>query len=305
MARAAPAAIHLCRSIIESTTSAVYVLSRTLRFRSSLQIRPAVLAYDKGLRALRRKCSVIVMEDYPFVLAIAHRGASGYAPENTVAAFRRAIALGVTFIETDLQLTRDAHFVALHDETVNRTTNGQGSVQHMTLAEVRRLDAGSWFGSEFMGERIPTLLDIVDFSRKHDVVFYLELKPSGFWGGEHALISALRESGAIQRTVIISFDPVILQSLRKIEPTLMTGLLFDGQLENPFEKALEIGARQLAVKGDLVSPSLLGEAHKRDLQVVCWTINNPAHMRLLAAAGVDGIMSDYPDRLLSSLKKQP
>ncbi len=237
------------------------------------------------------------------MLAIAHRGASGYAPENTLAAFRRALALGATFIETDLQLTRDAHFVALHDDTVNRTTNGQGAVQHLTLAEVRRLDAGSWFGSEFMGERIPTLLDIVEFSGKHDAVFYLELKPNGFWGGEHALVSALRESGAIQRSVIISFDPVILQGLRKIEPTLMTGLLFDGQIENPFEKALEIGARQLAVKGDLVSPNLLNEAHKRDLQVVCWTINNPAHMRLLAAAGVDGIMSDYPDRLLSSLKK--
>lgn len=239
------------------------------------------------------------------MLAIAHRGASGYAPENTLAAFRRAVALGVTFIETDLQLTRDAHFVALHDETVNRTTNGQGAVQHMTLSEVRRLDAGSWFGSEFMGERIPTLLDIVEFARRHDVVFYLELKPNGFWGGEHALISALRDSDTIQRTVIISFDPVILQGLRKIEPTLMTGLLFDGQFENPFEKALEIGARQLAVKGDLVTPNLLSAARKRDLQVVCWTINNPAHMRLLATAGVDGIMSDYPDRLLSSLQKQP
>ena len=239
------------------------------------------------------------------MLAIAHRGASGHAPENTLAAFRRAVSLGVTFIETDLQLTRDAHFVALHDETVNRTTNGQGAVQHMTLAEVRRLDAGSWFGSEFMGERIPTILDIVEFARKHDVVFYLEMKPNGFWGGEHALISALRDSGAIQRSVIISFDPVILQGLRKIEPTLMTGLLSDGQLESPFEKALEIGARQLAVKGDLVTPNLLTEAHKRDLQVVCWTINSPAHMRLLEASGVDGIMSDYPDRLLSSLKKQP
>ncbi len=239
------------------------------------------------------------------MLAIAHRGASGYAPENTLAAFRRAVALGVTFIETDLQLTRDAHFVALHDETVNRTTNGQGAVQHMTLSEVRRLDAGSWFGSEFMGERIPTLLDIVEFARRHDVVFYLELKPNGFWGGEHALISALRDSDTIQRTVIISFDPVILQGLRKIEPTLMTGLLFDGQLENPFEKTLEIGARQLAVKGDLVTPNLLRAARKRDLQVVCWTINNPAHMRLLATAGVDGIMSDYPDRLLSSLQRQP
>jgi glycerophosphoryl diester phosphodiesterase len=237
------------------------------------------------------------------VLAIAHRGASGYAPENTLAAFRRALALGVSFIETDLQLTRDAHFVAIHDDTVNRTTTGQGAVQQMTLAELRRLDAGSWFGSEFMGERVPTLLEILEFSGKHDVVFYLELKPGGFWGGEHALISALRDSGEIQRAVVISFDPAILQALRRIEPTIMTGLLFNGQLENPFETAIEIGVRQLAVKGNFVTPNLLTEAHKRDLQVVCWTINNLAHMRLLAGAGVDGIMSDYPDRLLTALKK--
>jgi glycerophosphoryl diester phosphodiesterase len=237
------------------------------------------------------------------VLAIAHRGASGYAPENTLAAFRRAVTLGVTFIETDLQLTRDAHFVAIHDESVDRTTTGQGAVHQITLAELRRLDAGSWFGSEFMGERVPTLVEVLEFSRKHDVVFYLEIKPGGFWGGEHALISALRDSGEIQRAVVISFDPVILQALRRIEPTVMTGLLFNGQLENPFETAVEIGARQIAVKGDLVTPNLLTEAHKRDFQVICWTVNNPAHMRLLAGAGVDGIMSDYPDRLLSALKK--
>lgn len=242
-------------------------------------------------------------EKIHYVLAIAHRGASGYAPENTLAAFRRAVAQGVSFIETDLHLTRDAHFVAIHDETVDRTTNGRGEIHNMTLAEARRLDAGSWFASEFMGERIPNLEDILEFARKNDVVFYLELKPSGFWGGEHALISALRESGEIPRSVIISFEPAILSALRKMEPTLMTGLLYDGRIENPFEKALEIGARQIAVRGDLVTPNFLQHARRRDLQVVCWTVNSPAHMRLLVSAGVDGIMSDYPDRLLSVLKK--
>jgi glycerophosphoryl diester phosphodiesterase len=237
------------------------------------------------------------------VLAIAHRGASGYAPENTLAAFKRAVAQGVTFIETDLHLTRDAHFVALHDESVDRTTNGHGPVQNMTLAEVRRLDAGSWFASEFTGERIPTLDDILEFARKNDTVFYLELKPSGFWGGEHALISQLRNSTEIARSVIISFDPVILASLRKIEPTLMTGLLHDGTIGNPFEKAVEIGARQIAVRGNLVTPNFLQRAREVDLQVVCWTVNSPAHMRMLMSAGVDGIMSDYPDRLVSALKK--
>lgn len=238
------------------------------------------------------------------MLAIAHRGASGYAPENTFAAFRKAVAMGAAFIETDLQLSRDARFVAIHDPTVNRTTNGQGSVNEMTLADLRRLDAGSWFGSEFAGERIPTIEEILEFSRKHDVVFYLEMKPSGAWGGEHALISALRDAGEIARTVVISFDPVILASVRKIEPTLMTGLLYEGQIQDPIERALEIGARQLAVRGDLVTPRLLREARERDLQVVCWTVNHPAHMRLLVEAGVDGLISDYPDRLLELTRRK-
>jgi glycerophosphoryl diester phosphodiesterase len=238
------------------------------------------------------------------VLVIGHRGASGHAPENTFAAFKKAVALGAAFIETDLQLSRDAHFVAIHDATVNRTTSGQGAVHDMTLAELRKLDAGSWFGSEFAGERIPTLEEIFEFSKKNDVVFYLEIKPGGSWGGEHALVGALRESGEIPRTVVISFDAAIVLSLRKIEPTLMTGLLYDGQLENPIDKAVEIGARQLVVRGDLVTPAMIAQIHKKDLQVVCWTVNQPAHMRMLMAAGVDGIMSDYPDRLAAAVKKE-
>jgi glycerophosphoryl diester phosphodiesterase len=233
------------------------------------------------------------------VLMIAHRGASGYAPENTMAAFRKALAMGVKFIETDLQLSRDSHYVAMHDDNVNRTTNGEGSVHDMTLAELRKLDAGSWFGSEFAGELIPTLEEILEFTKKHDAVFYLELKPGGSWGGEHALISAMRQSGEAARCVVISFDPSLLTVVRKIEPTLMTGLLYQGQIEQPIEKALSIGARQIAVRGDLVSPSLLTEAKKRDLQVVCWTVNQLPHIRMLFEAGVDGIMSDYPDRLVA------
>src|SRR5438045_5695061 len=96
------------------------------------------------------------------MLVIAHRGAWGNSPENTMAAFKKAVAMGATFIETDLQLSRDARFVAIHDDTVNRTTNGQGAVHDMTLADLRKLDAGSWFGSEFSGERIPTVEEIVE-----------------------------------------------------------------------------------------------------------------------------------------------
>jgi glycerophosphoryl diester phosphodiesterase len=96
----------------------------------------------------------------------------------------------------------------------------------------------------------------------------------------------------------------VVLKLRKIEPTLMTGLLYDGQIENPIEKAVEVGARQLVARGDLVTPALLEQARKKDLQIVCWTVNHPAHMRMLIAAGVAGIMSDYPDQLVAAVKKE-
>jgi glycerophosphoryl diester phosphodiesterase len=117
------------------------------------------------------------------------------------------------------------------------------------------------------------------------------------------LIGALRESGEAARVVVISFDHGILASLRKIEPTLMTGALYDGQVADPLKSALEVGARQVVVRGDLVTPAMIEQARKQDLQVVCWTVNHPAHIRLLMAAGVDGIMSDYPDRLIAAQKK--
>lgn len=234
---------------------------------------------------------------------VAHRGASGHAPENTLAAFLRAVELGANFIETDLQVTRDSHFVALHDETLGRTTNGRGPVSKHTLDELRQLDAGSWFGPHFAGERIPTLDEILQFAREHDVVFYLEMKARGVWGLEHALVATLRNSGVSMRMVVLSFDPQALVALRHIEPTLMTGYLYDQPYGDAVARAVRAGARQLAPRGDLVSPALIAEARRSDLQVVTWTINEPAHMGALISLGVDGIMTDYPDRLTAALRK--
>jgi glycerophosphoryl diester phosphodiesterase len=124
---------------------------------------------------------------------IAHRGASGHAPENTLAAFERAVALGARFIETDLHLSRDARFVAIHDATLERTTNGTGNVRDSTLAEIRRLDAGMWFDREFMGQKVPTLEEIIEFAAQHDVIFYLELKYDAAWGMHYSLVGALQK----------------------------------------------------------------------------------------------------------------
>ena len=228
---------------------------------------------------------------------IAHRGASGHAPENTFAAFQRAVELGATFIETELHVTRDGRFVAIHDCTVERTTNGSGQVHDFTLDELRQVDAGQWFDRDFMGERVPTLEEILEFSRKHDVVFYLEIKFAAVWGMDHALVAALQKAESAPRTIVISFDSATLTPLRRIDPSIMTGLLVEEAKTDCIRAALDLGVRQLCPRLSSVTPKLVEEAHRSDLQVVTWTANTTTDMGAMIAAGVDGIMTDFPDRL--------
>lgn len=219
-----------------------------------------------------------------------------------MAAFRRGVELGARFIETDLQLTRDARLVAIHDATLDRTTNSRGLVKDFTLAGLRELDAGSWFSPEFAGERIPTLDEIIAFAREYDVVFYLELKADSAWGAERALAAALNRAREPLRTAVLSFVPTALGLLRRLDPVLMTGFLFEQPLPDAVERAVSVGARQLAPRGDLVTAALVEQAHRADLQVVTWAINTPDEMRSLIAAGVDGIMTDFPERLCAVLR---
>lgn len=228
---------------------------------------------------------------------IAHRGASGYTPENTMAAFERAVQLGAGFIETDLHLTRDARFVAIHDDTLERTSNGRGPVRDHTLAELRALDVGLWYDRQFAGQQIPTLEEILAFARKHDVVFYLEIKHGAAWGMDHALVGALQNAENAARTVVISFDPSTLAPLPKLDPGIMMGLLVDKAQPNLVKAATELGARQLCPRANLITRELVDRAHAADLQVVAWTVNDPGQMRSLIQTGVDGIMTDRPDRL--------
>jgi len=241
------------------------------------------------------------------VWVVAHRGASGHAPENTMAAFRRAVEMGARFIETDLHLTRDARVVAIHDSTLDRTTNGHGLVDLMPLEEVCALDAGAWFGSRsaesFAGERVPTLDEILRFARERDIIFYLEIKSDSTWGVEHAVVAALRDTGEAARVIILSFDPATLLSVNRLDQTMMTGYLCEHPSNDLVERTVRAGARQIAPRGDLITPALVNRAHEAGLQVVAWTINEPDQMRRLISAGVDGIMSDYPDRLVTVLKE--
>ena len=230
---------------------------------------------------------------------IAHRGASGHAPENTLSAFKRAVELGAGFIETDLHLTRDARFVAIHDATLERSTNGHGAVHDFTLRELRELDAGLWYDRTYAGERIPTLEEVLAFSREHDVVFYLEVKYDAAWGMHSSLAGALRSAENAARTIVISFDPSTLAAIGRIDRTIMMGLLIEGAKPDSMKTALDAGARQLCPRSSAVTSELVVQAHSADLQVVTWTVNRPEEMHSVIDAGVDGIMTDFPDRLRS------
>jgi len=213
---------------------------------------------------------------------IAHRGASGHAPENTISAFERAVQLGAGFIETDLQLTRDGRFVAFHDGVVDRTTNGRGAVHDFTLAELKKLDTGRWFDRQYVGELIPTLEDV-----KYDSAL----------GMHHALAAALQEAENAARTIVISFDPATLASIQKLGPSIMLGLIVDEWLEGSVKLATEVGARQLCPRWDGVTKELVQAAHQADLHVATWTVNKAEDMEAAIEAGVDGIITDFPDRL--------
>lgn len=233
---------------------------------------------------------------------IAHRGASGHAPENTLAAFQRAVELGAQFIETDLHLTRDARFVAIHDDVVQRTTNGKGRVQDFTLAELRELDAGKWFDRDFSGEKIPTVEEVLEFGRAKDVVFYLEIKFDRAWGMDHALVATLQAAGAAARTIVISFDPAAADAIRRLDPSVMTGLLIEDPRIDALKAATDVGARQICVRYDLITHDMANRARRAGLPLVTWTVDETDEMRAAIGIGVDGIMTDLPDRLRALLE---
>ncbi len=232
---------------------------------------------------------------------IAHRGASGLAPENTLAAFRLAAELGSEFIETDLRATSDGAIVALHDASLDRTTAGRGSLAACSSSELRRLDAGSWFDPRFAAERVPTLDEILDWSRQSGLGLFLELKDEPTDRFFKTLLDCLGRSGSRNRLAVISFDLAALQALRRLDPELLTGLLLRQASSDAIRAAQEAGARELLPRHDLVSPGLVEQAHRAGFPVIAWTVNDVSRMRQLLDMGLDGIMTDRPDWLAAAL----
>jgi glycerophosphoryl diester phosphodiesterase len=235
------------------------------------------------------------------VLGAAHRGASRYAPENTLAAFRLALEHGTPAVECDVQRTRDGHLVVLHDETVDRTTDGRGAVADYVLTDLRRLDAGRWFGPEFAGERIPQLEDVLDTVRGRALV-QLEIKntPRPYEGIERQILDALRRRQMEDDVLMMSFDHASIRTARALSPRIATGILYAARLIDGPGAAHAAGADALCVEWTFASEDVVAQAHGAGLGLCVWTVDDEDAIRLCLARGVDGITSN-DTRLLGRL----
>ena len=227
------------------------------------------------------------------MLNIAHRGASGRFPENTLKAFAAAIDAGAQMCELDVQLTVDGAVVVIHDETLERTTDGRGAVRSMTLAQLKRFDAGIRFGREFAGERIPTLEEVMALADGR-CGLNIELKGAGV---ERKVCELLVERRALATAMISSFDWDALAIVRHFEPRVRVGMLASQWPARLVGAAFELKAESINPRSDIVTEDLCIAAHERNLSVYAWTVDEPGEMRRLIAFGVDGIMTNYPERL--------
>lgn len=231
---------------------------------------------------------------------IAHRGASGHRPENTLPAYALAVEQGADMIEIDLHRTRDGAVVILHDDTLH-ALGGTGDVADATLADVRALDAGD-------GERVPTLDEVLDgFGDR--IPFNLELKWSrvgDYAGLEAQALAAVRERGLLDRTLFSSFRDSVLGRLRAAEPRARLALLISPRYpERAVERAGAVGAEALNPWYGLSAPGLVRSAHEAGLAVYPFTVDGPPEMRRLLDAGVDGLFTNYPDRLRNLVDGAP
>lgn len=233
-------------------------------------------------------------------LAIAHRGASSYAPENTVAAFDLAIQMGVRHLELDVHCSSDGHVVVIHDETVDRTTNGSGPVASHTLAALQALDAGAWFGARFAGERIPSFTEVLERygGRAH---LHTEIKGHAPYLSQRTA-DLVRRLGMAGRVTLTSFQRARLEEVRAHAPELPTGWLVADVTDAIIVQARTMGLTQLCPRAHVVTPELVHRLHAEGFVVRVWGVATEDLMRRAVKAGADGMTVNFPDVLLAYLR---
>jgi len=222
------------------------------------------------------------------VLRIGHRGAAGHAPENTLAAIQKGIALGVDFVEIDVRRTEDGVLVVLHDETVNRTTNGKGRVDRLCLRDIEKLNAGS-------GEHLPTLEEVLKVAAG-ETGLMLELKITG---AAQQTVEAVREAGFREPVIYASFLHDELKHVRTVDPEASLLVLFGRLPQAPVARAIKYGPTYVGLRHDKATRPLVDAFHRADLLVFVYTADAPSDIQHALSLDVDGVISNFPDRIAS------
>ena len=240
---------------------------------------------------------------------IAHRGAAGdgLAPENTLAAFESAIQIGVDVLEIDVHGTNDGRVVVIHDAMLDRTTNMTGSVSDLTLAEIRQADAGSWVGSAFKGQQVPLLEEVLDLAR-HRALVLVEIKGDYIVERTLQIIDDLNASSYV---VLQSFNAETVRRVKVLNPAIPTALLVGKLPTTPsrvrarrmVSEVLELGANAVAIWHATLTPPFFEEMRKRAVAVWTWTVDAEIIMRDMVQMGVQGIITNYPNRLNAVLEE--
>ena len=224
------------------------------------------------------------------MLKIAHRGASGYEPENTLRSFSRALAMDIDAIELDVHLTKDRKLVVIHDNSVGRTTDGKGWVKNLTFKQLRKLNAG-------LDERIPTLKEVFDLIDKK-VFINIELKGKGTARPVARLIEQYTKKGWwYNHFLVSSFDFKELEAFYKINKKVRIGVLFEKNPDEHFKKAPLVKAYSINFPMKLVSSKYVKKAHKDELKLLVWTVNTKKDIARMKKLKVDGIFTNFPDRI--------
>ena len=276
-------------------TSAILYMKQTFRNLSLILIVP--LTYVVLHFMFRSRPSI-----EPGV--ISHRGAAGLAPENTRVAIQAGIDHEADFIEVDVQRSADGVLILMHDQTVNRTTNGQGAVGNLTWDEISKLDAGSHFDKEYAGETVPILDSIMEMIEGSTSTLVIEVKkPHLYPGIEEQIAESIQHYEAQNQVIIVSFDHEWLRKFNTLMPNVTIGLLSIYPITIPnIAKSQSIDVYWTSV---ILDPTLIYRLHSQGHQVWVWTIDNSYMIRLLMWLGVDGITTNRPDLLHNILNKIP
>lgn len=235
----------------------------------------------------------------------AHRGSSGTHPENTLAAFRHAASLPIHGVEFDVHLSKDGELVIIHDEKINRTSNGKGFVKDLTLAELREYDFGSWFSKEFKGEKIPHLAEVLEIFSNTTHHINIELKTDVIsYDGIVKEVLQLVDSMALQsRVVISSFNHDTLREAKKLAPHIETATLSMKEFANPFDYVHAIPADALHISLRTARRPSTEKVVNQGVPVRVFTVNKVKYIELLRKIGVQAIFTDFPEKMLVYLNE--